>query len=322
MAKSAPTPPGDEPKKKVADANWLMGDSAKSKPKAKPRPVAPEPTGPQADDDHSYDLAGDDGELFGDAEEPVAPVPPVARPDSKASRQPKLKDDWDASEAPSTRPHEDDEEQVEQIWTRSGEWGTHLFWVGLVAAGVVFLLYKAVLATQFFVAFLILIVGGAILLALCYPIFITLERPVRITPEQAAKDYYAMLSYPFPFYPRMWLLLSTAGREADEFKSYGKFKSYWKRKLAAIQGGKAAFPNPLKFQVENFASDKSVGQTSLLAKYTLKVFKGDPGPGNKELAAYQISARVVKGPDRMWYLSSGTLPAERKEAANKGGWGP
>ena len=99
--------------------------------------------------------------------------------------------------------------------------------------------------------------------------------------------------------------------------SYGQFKTYWKRKLAAIQGGRAGFPNPLRFQVENFNSDKSVGQTTLLAKYTLKVFKGDPAPGNKELAAFQISARVVKGPDRMWYLSSGTLPAERKEAANK-----
>jgi len=321
MAKSAPIPPGDEDKKKVADANWLMGDTAKSKPKPKPkpRPVTPEPKRPLAEDDHSYDLAGGDGELFGDADEAAPPVPIPVVPES--SRRPRFKDEWDASEAPATRPHEDADDAVEQVWTRSGEWGTPLFWVGLAAAAILLLVYKAVDATQFKVAILVLVLGGPLLLALCYPIFITLERPVRITPEQAAKDYYAMLSYPFPFYPRMWLLLSTAGREAAEFKSYGQFKRYWKRKLAAIQGGRAGFPNPLKFQVENFSSDKSVGQTSLIAKYTLKVFKGDPAPGNKELAAFQISARVVKGPDRMWYLSSGTLPAERKEASNKAGWG-
>ena len=77
-------------------------------------------------------------------------------------------------------------------------------------------------------------------------------------------------------------------------------------------GRESRLPQPPEFQVENFASDKSVGQTSLFAKYTLKVFKGDPGPGNKELASYQISTRLVKGPDRMWYLTSGTLPTERR----------
>ena len=314
MAKSGPPPPGDEDKK-VADANWLMGDTSKSKPKPKPKPrsAPPEVKRPLAEEDHSYDLAGGDEELFGDADEAPVAIPVVP----KAPQRPKLKDEWDASEAPAARPHEDDEEAVEQVWTRGAEWGTHLFWVGLAAAVVVFFVYKAVLAVQFFVAFLVLVVGGVLVLALCYPIFITLERPVRITPEQAAKDYFAMLSYPFPFYPRMWLLLTTAGRAGPEFSSYGQFKTYWKRKLAAIQGGRAAFPNPLKFQVENFSSDKSVGQTSLIAKYTLKVFRGDPAPGNKEVAAFQISARVVKGPDRMWYLSSGTLPAERKEASNK-----
>jgi hypothetical protein len=154
-------------------------------------------------------------------------------------------------------------------------------------------------------------------LVLCYPIFITLERPVRITPEQAAKDYFAMLSYPRPFYPRMWLLLSTAGRSAREFSSYGQFKSYWKRKLGQIQGGGAPFFNPLHFKVENFTSQKSVGQTAVSAKYTLKVFRGEPRSGSKELVSYLVSTSLVKGSDRMWYLNSGTLPTERRSSEDK-----
>ncbi len=55
--------------------------------------------------------------------------------------------------------------------------------------------------------------GGAVgLLLLCYPLFITMERPIRITPEQAVNDYYAALSHSIPHTRRMWLLLSEEGR--------------------------------------------------------------------------------------------------------------
>jgi hypothetical protein len=321
MAKSASPPPGDN-EKKIADANWLMGENPRAAPKSRPR-AAPPPAGRPVDDDHSYDLAGGDNDLFTTAEPEAPPSPiPVPAPPSASPKPPrptKPKDEWDVTDAPAAEYRDEDESAVDQVWSRSAEWGTHLFWVGLAAAAVVFAVYKALTATQFLLAFLILAGGGAAVLALCYPIFITLERPVRITPEQAAKDYYAMLSYPFPFFPRMWLLLSNTGRHAPEFSSYGQFKSYWKRKLASIQGGKASFINPLRFRVENFTSGKSAGQTSLSAKYTLKVFRGEPKAGSKELASYLVSTGLVKGPDRMWYLSSGTLPNERRERAEKGG---
>ena len=58
---------------------------------------------------------------------------------------------------------------------------------------------------------LILLVGGLGAVVLSYPILITLERPVRITPEQAARDYFGALSHHFPHYRRMWLLLSARG---------------------------------------------------------------------------------------------------------------
>jgi hypothetical protein len=312
MAKSGP-PPGDRDKK-IADANWLMGDTSKSSPKPKPKPGTPPPSaqGGSGDEDHSYDLAGQDDLFTVDEPEPV-PVPIPAAPEPKRKARPKLESEWDVTDEGA--PEHDEEAEasaVDQVWSRGGEWGMHLFWVGLVAGAIAFCFYKAIVAVQFLLALVILAIGAVVLLALCYPIFITLERPVRITPEQAAKDYYAMLSYPWPFYPRMWLLLSTAGRHAPEFSSYGQFKSYWKRKLASIQRGRAPLLNPLRFQVENFTAGKSAGQTAVSAKYTLKIFKGEPAPGNRELASYVVSTGLVKGPDRMWYLNSGTLPNERR----------
>jgi len=46
------------------------------------------------------------------------------------------------------------------------------------------------------------------------------------------------------------------------------------------------------------------------AKFAIKVFRGDPAPGN-EVATYLITTGLVKGPDRMWYLNNGKLPNER-----------
>jgi hypothetical protein len=324
MAKSPSPSPGD-PDKKIADANWLMRETSKPDTKPKSRSAPPGASRPQKEEDtpSGYDLVARDDDLF-TVEEPEAPplpvpVPPPApsEPQRKRKSSPKLESEWDVTDADVPPREEPEEAVVEQVWSRGAEWGTHLFWVGMAAACVAFLFYKAIVAVQFFVAFLFLFAGGTLVLVLCYPIFITLERPVRITPEQAAKDYFAMLSYPRPFFPRMWLLLSTAGRSAPEFSSYGQFKSYWKRKMAQIQGGGAPFINPLQFKVENFTSEKSAGQTAVNAKYTLKVFRGEPQAGNKELVSYLISTSLVKGPDRMWYLNSGTLPTERRSSGDK-----
>src|SRR5690242_19132084 len=202
MAKSGTPPPGDG-EKKIANADWLMRETSTPNPKSKSRPAPPGAGRPQKekekekekqnDDDppSGYDLVARDDDLF-TVDEPEAPPPPIpvapppsAEPQGKRKPKPKLESEWDVTDADvPAHEEEEDEAAVEQIWTRGGEWGTHLFWVGMAAAGVAFVFYKAIVATQFLLAFLILAVGGALVLVLCYPIFITLERPVRITPEQ------------------------------------------------------------------------------------------------------------------------------------------
>jgi hypothetical protein len=152
--------------------------------------------------------------------------------------------------------------------------------------------------------------GCILLLILSYPLAITLERPVRITPEQAAKDYYTALSHFMPHTRRMWLLLSSQGKISNQFGSYPEFKSYWKRKLASLQGGKAKLFNPLIFEVETFKGEKSVGKSAVDAKFTVAVRRR--GQENAEpIEVVRINTGLVRGPDNMWYLDQGTLPGRQ-----------
>ena len=87
---------------------------------------------------------------------------------------------------------------------------------------------------------------------LSYPILITLERPVRITPEQAARDHYGALSHHLPHHRRMWLLLERRGRVSPHFASYEGFRNYWNSRIAQLRKGHAGPFSPLVFVVEDF----------------------------------------------------------------------
>ena len=105
-----------------------------------------------------------------------------------------------------------------------------------------------------------------------YPILITLERPVRITPEQAVRDFYGALSHHHPHFRRMWLLLSTAGGSRRRYGSFEGFKAYWKDRLGELRAGHASGMTPLVFEVADFKADKSAGKVKIDAEYTLKVW--------------------------------------------------
>jgi hypothetical protein len=199
---------------------------------------------------------------------------------------------------------------VDEVWSRSAEWGPNLAALVLAAVAAGGLILFALWLGWFGIAFFVLLLAGAGLLALSYPIAITLERPVRLTPEQAVRDYYAALAHHLPHYRRMWLLLSSAGKTSRWFGSLEGFKSYWEERLASLKGGRAGKYTPLKFQVEDFKSEKSAGLAAIGVKYTLKVFiRGQQADG--PVATHRIETSLAKGPDKMWYLNDGTLPAER-----------
>lgn len=289
MAKQSPSP-DDADAPEIADASALFRDT----PAPQPPPKAPRPGA--ADDLGQYEVE--------DADEPPA-----------ASTPPFYSDEPRAASAPGDRPRTssasrsrlEPSEAVEQVWTRGAEWGGTLALLIVAAGGLLVLLYATLSIEWYGLAFLLLLGGGLVLAFLSYPILITLERPVRITPEQAVADYAAALSHHFPHYRRMWLLLSRDGRVSGEFASFEGFRSYWKKRLAALKAGRTSGLTPLKFQVTKFRSEKSAGKTAIDATWTVQVFvrgRTQEGP----IEEFRVASSLVKGPDRMWYLDKGTLP--------------
>lgn len=308
-------PPGDG----IADASSLFDDDAdepnwgrkpshtpRAKPAASPpKPVEPPPTAVPLGGE--YDVEG----LDPDDDAPPVPRTPVRPTRAKAAegpgeRRPRASipasrsgsdDDQEERQAP------DPEDGVGEVWTRWGEWGPTLTKMGIVAVVMVMLAYFAGASLM---AFLIVVAGIVTLVALSYPIAVTLERPMRLTPEQALKDFYAAASHHFPQYRRMWLLLSDAGRDCAEFDSYSRFRSYWVSRMARVRGNRIKALTPLTFIIKEFRSDKSAGQTVIEAEYTIAVrARGATGGSAEE---YPIEGSLVRGPDKMWYLNSGVLP--------------
>ena len=281
--------PRPESDPEIADAAFLLGGSGPEAPESKPAKSAP------ADADGGYAVEGPEPE----AEAPVTPpIPPVSRPERP---RPAAK-----AEAPVKRTKRAPSSGVDQTWSRGAEWGTDLVRLGVAVLVAGYLLY-ATFSIHAIAAWLVLLAFSSVGLAiLAYPIFITLERPVRVTPEQAAKDYFAALSHRVPHFKRMWLLLSTDGHHSPSFGSFGEFQGYWKAKLAQwkAEARSQGVLNPLTVEVSSFKSEKSAGQTEIDGEYTASVMD----PGRREpVATYHVKARFVRGDDRMWYLESGTL---------------
>ena len=196
---------------------------------------------------------------------------------------------------------------VEETWSRAGEWGGTLIVVGAWLALVILVFFFCWETELYGPSFLALLIGAVVATVLCYPIVITLERPVRITPEQAVRDYYGALSHHLPHFRRMWLLLSKAGRISTAYGSFEGFKTYWKDRLGRLKQGHAGTLTPLVFEVEDFKAEKSAGRVKIDAEFRLKIsVRGQRQAG--PIHTFPMRIALVRGPDKMWYLESGTLP--------------
>ena len=209
--------------------------------------------------------------------------------------------------APASESSLFDEEAVDVVWSRGAEWGPNLLVVGGWLLALAIFLYLLMGWEFYGFAFLVLLVGAAGAVVLSYPMLITMERPVRMTPEQAVRDFYGALSHHVPHYRRMWLLLARTGRTTSSYGSFEGFKAYWSEKLRTIKGSQAGTLTPLVFEIENYRGDKSAGKSRVEAKFTLKIsVRGHRDAGAIASIPGQIS--LVRGPDKMWYLENGTLP--------------
>jgi hypothetical protein len=270
---------------------------------------APEPVIPVSSSaSDGYDL---EGYSVPEVEEPPRPVvlpsAPVERP--KVKPRTKLSADLPGIEENGSTEFVTEVSEVDPVWTRMGEWGPDLFRVGAAGLGTLVLSWLFGFGT---LGLLVVLAGGAATVLLSYPLLITLERPVRITPEQAVLDFYAAASHHFPHYRRMWLLLSVNGRASGKFRSFEDFRDYWKARMERWRkdGGVGKY-TPLKLEVDGFRADKSTGKETSRADYTVHVSirdRDDVGP----IESFRMAHGLVKGPDRMWYLNRGVVDPASK----------
>jgi hypothetical protein len=280
-------PPSDDEPPAIADASALFRDE----PQAKEPPLS-SPAG--AATGEAYEV---------DASQPP-PVPRSLPPGD--GRSPPVAPQ--ATKAKSAFPDSGaSEAAVEPVWTRTAEWGMTLLILAATGVVVLFLIYGLLTAEEYSLAFLALVAGGLTLVVLSYPILVTLERPVRVTPEQAVRDYYTALSHHLPHYRRMWLLLSNAGKFGGPFATFDGFRNYWKDRLAQFRGGHVSMVTPLKFLVGDFKAAKSAGLSEIAVSFVVYVFvRGKQAAGPVD--SIRVETTLVKGPDKMWYLDRGTLP--------------
>jgi hypothetical protein len=290
----------------IAAAEGLFKDD--SAPKLKRQPESS--LAPSAGTGEIFDLADDDPSSVDLAPPtPIAPVPSVSSPGKDRPQRP-------GKNEQSAQQHSlDPSALVEDVWSRKAEWGPTLLVIGAWATFILLFVYYGLGTEYLWTALLTLVVGGLVAVVLAYPILITLERPVRITPEQALRDYYGALSHHFPHFRRMWLLLSTAGRISTAYGSFESFKAYWKNRLGDMRHGHAGALTPLVFEVDGFKADKSAGKVRIDAEFTLKVWvRGQRKAGAIHVIPMTIA--LVRGPDKMWYLENGTLAREGRTNRN------
>lgn len=246
----------------------------------------------------------------------MPPVPPIPAASDRAPTRERVSSR--SRETPTRRTSRDEEsslpaeDAVDEVWSRGAEWGVNLAMVGGWLLGLAVIVYLLLGWGVYAFAFLILVLGLAGAALLSYPIIITLERPVRMTPEQAVRDYYAALSHHVPHYRRMWLLLARNGRTSSSYGSFEGFKGYWNDTLRTLKGSRAGALTPLVFEVEDYHGEKSAGKSRVDGKFTLKVsIRGQRQAGPVASIAGQVS--FVRGPDKMWYLENGALPRPARE---------
>ncbi len=303
-----PDPSPSQDPKPIADAGSLF-DTDEVRPIHKPTASTPPPSSSPSPSD-GYDLEGYAVPEVEETPRPVVLPIPVERPRAKSQPRPRAKMPESHIAEGDTSEFEMEIAVVAPIWSRMGEWGPDLIRVGASAGGTLFLAWLTLGYGT--LCLLILMLGGVATILLAYPILITLERPVRITPAQAVNDFYAAASHHFPHYRRMWLLLSSRAREEGRFSTFEDFRDHWKGRISAWrEAARAGKYTPLKFDVENFQADKSTGKSTSRADYTVLVFVRDresDGP----IESVRMAHGLIKGPDRMWYLNRGRLDPAAK----------
>ena len=153
------------------------------------------------------------------------------------------------------------------------------------------------------------IFGAVLALSLSYPLVVGLERPLRMSPERAVRDYFEALEHHRPLLWRMWLFLAPEGHETRFYANFDGFQAYWRRRVREWQHrGNAWRVTPVAITVGRVESVRDVHDPNLShLHFTVQIsIRGHRADG--PVATYKLQWSAVRGPDHQWYLTSGDLP--------------
>jgi hypothetical protein len=188
---------------------------------------------------------------------------------------------------------------VDEVWSRWAEWKEPLLWSGGGIALATLIVFGGP-----WVAIALFVVASAYG---AYYVVISLAVPVRVTPEQAAREFYEAAGHRLPNFRRMFVLLTSDGRVSDDFTDYASFRSYWQMQIARLSRS-PAWLVPLEFRVEGCRCRYNGEKTLAAVDYTLRVSPRGAPASSEPAAEFQMRILAVKGPDCQWYLNDGTLP--------------
>jgi hypothetical protein len=196
-----------------------------------------------------------------------------------------------------------------QPWTRFRESSSDFVRMAVAGLSTIILAWLFSGWSTIHLAGWICVAGTAVVAITAYPLIVGLERPVRMSPERAVRDYFESLEHHGPLYRRMWIFLTPEAQNCQSFADFDSFKLYWNQRAQEWRHRGNAWPRtPVVISFDQFQSkqDASDPNKSLL-KFSISVsLRGHRSSG--PVASYKLSWTAFRGPDRQWYLADGNLP--------------
>jgi hypothetical protein len=236
--------------------------------------------------------------------EPAASAVPSDEP------APESETTFQATSEPDTQPaapdFPEDPPEVRDVWTRWVDWKEPVILGGggIVLASLIFFWGS-------YVAMVIFLAAG---LYAAYYFVISMEVPVRVTPEQAIQEFFAAASHRLPNFRRMYGVLTSDGKRCDAFADYGQFRSYWRETLSQLNSS-PSWLVPLEFRIEGFKCRYNEDKSMARLRYALRIGPRGRLESARPLAEFDVRNLVVKASDGQWYVNDGTLP-EPAEASS------
>jgi hypothetical protein len=138
---------------------------------------------------------------------------------------------------------------------------------------------------------------------LIYRFALILPHPVRVTPEQAVREFLDSLGHLMPNFRRMYLLLTSDAQQA--FGSFGAFRAYWQWRRCQVMASDWVV-KAVRYEIANFQTEYNAERTLADVTFTLTLFV--PGQPDKAIRR-PVTWTLVKGQrDGSWYLNDGMLP--------------